>query len=74
MHLAVTDAERIFLMGKLVEDLSLVQNARSAGGNADVNGVIENIPLMCSDEQLCPRVATHSYSFLLPKTMQRRSW
>ena len=47
VRLAVTDAERIFLMGKLVEDLSLVQNARSAGGNADANGVIENIPLMC---------------------------
>ena len=47
VRLAVTDAERIFLMGKLVEDLSLVQNARSAGGNADANGVVENIPLMC---------------------------
>ena len=44
MRLAVTDAERISKMGKLVGWFG--PNGRSAGENADANGVIENIPLM----------------------------
>ena len=47
VRLAVTDAESIFKMGKLVEALSLAQTEGSASENADANGVIENIPLMC---------------------------
>ena len=47
VRLAVTDAERICKMGKLVEDLSLAQKGSSASGNADADGVIKNILLMC---------------------------
>ena len=47
VRLAVTDAEGIFQMVKLVEDLSLAHRGSSASGNADADGGNENSLLMC---------------------------